>query len=125
EAYLSLKPTDRVIAENEMANARKYRRIAADYAQAQDLMQKKRYEQAIELLQAIIAQDPTYKSASKLLTESVRAHIPPPIFKRPILYFVMGLIVIVFAGIFFWPHFSPQHQDRLEYSISLKPFYRM
>jgi tetratricopeptide (TPR) repeat protein len=79
ENYLKFEPEDAGEVEKSLDRARKYARIAADYLNAQEAMRKKRYGRAIELLQGIIAQAPTYKATSRLLVEAVEANktIPP------------------------------------------------
>jgi tetratricopeptide (TPR) repeat protein len=79
ENYLKFEPEDAGEVEKNLDRARRYARIAADYLDAQEAMRKKRYGRAIELLQGIIAQDPTYKATSRLLVEAVEANktLPP------------------------------------------------
>ena len=101
--YLDLDPEDRAGAEAGLQHAQKYARIAKDYTDAQGALRKKRYGRAIELLQSIIAQDPSYKSTSRLLVEAVEANKAIPLWRKPWVYWGFGSIVIVVLGIFQGP----------------------
>jgi len=59
EGYLALEPDDGAGVDEKLLHARKYAKIARDYTEAQEAIRKKRYSRAIELLQGIIAQEPT------------------------------------------------------------------
>ncbi len=73
EAYLKEDPEDPEEVEADLAKARKYARISEDYNAAQQMINKRQFNKAVPLLQGIIAQDPTYKSTSRLLVEAVEA----------------------------------------------------
>jgi len=103
ESYLALEPDDGAGVEAELQHARKYAKIAGDYAEAQEAIRKKRYGRAIELLQGIIAQEPTYKSTSRLLVEAVEANKAIPLWRRPWVLPVVGIMALVVLGIYFGP----------------------
>ena len=104
ENYLQLQPDDTADVEKSLQRSRKYAKISADYNNAQEAIRKKRYERAIELLQGIIAQDPTYKSTSRLLVEAVEANKAVPPWRRGRVWGGLAaaflLIVSIGAGIF-------------------------
>jgi tetratricopeptide (TPR) repeat protein len=102
-AYLALNPKDADRIESELSHARRYARISVEYNRAREAMNKKRYGKAIELLQGIIAQDPSYKSTSRLLVEAVETNKATPVWRRPWLYWVAGVLVIVIVGVLFRP----------------------
>jgi tetratricopeptide (TPR) repeat protein len=101
--YLDLEPENRILAEDRLHNAQKYAGIAKDYADAQTALRRKRYGKAIELLQGIIAKDPSYKSTSRLLVEAVEANKAIPVWRRPWLYAVLGSIILIMLGVFLGP----------------------
>jgi len=103
ESYLTLNPDDQSQLEETIQHARKYAKISGDYDEAQQAIRKKRYGQAIELLQGIIAQDPSYKSTSRLLVEAVEANKAVPFWRRPLLVWAFGTVVVVVLGILFGP----------------------
>jgi tetratricopeptide (TPR) repeat protein len=103
EAYLALSPTDAESVEGQVEHARKYARISSDYEAAQDALRRRRYSKAIELLQGIIRQDPTYKSTSRLLVEAVEANKAIPIWRRPWMYGAIGAIALVILGVIIGP----------------------
>lgn len=94
ENYLALNPKDPSEIEAALQHVRKYTKISGDYAEAQDAIRKKRYGRATELLQGIIAQDPTYKATSRLLVEAVEADKATPIWQRPWVYWAIGTVVV-------------------------------
>ena len=103
ESYLALEPEDGAGVEGKLQHARKYAKIAGDYAEAQDAIRKKRYGRAIELLQGIIAQEPTYKSTSRLLVEAVEANKAIPFWRRPWVLPAVGVVALAVLGVFFGP----------------------
>ncbi len=103
ESYLALQPEDGAGVEEKLQHARKYARIAGDYAEAQDAIRRKRYGRAIELLQGIIAQEPTYKSTSRLLVDAVEANKAIPLWRRPWVFWILGGIAVVLLGVFWGP----------------------
>ncbi len=103
EHYLALQPEGQPQAEENLRQARKYAKISADYSEAQQAIRKKRYGRAIELLQTIIAQDPTYKSTSRLLVEAVEADKALPIWQRPWVLPVAGVLIVILLAVFLGP----------------------
>jgi tetratricopeptide (TPR) repeat protein len=103
DEYLGLEPDVRQPAEQALAYAQKYRKIAQHYAEAQQAIQKKRYTQAIELLQGIIAQDPAYKATSRLLVEAVEASKRFPLWRRGRFYAIIAVLILVALGVFGGP----------------------
>ena len=103
EAYLALNPNDGASIESKLQHTRKYAKIAGDYTEAQQSIRKKRYGRAIELLQGVIAQDPTYKSTSRLLVEAVESNKAIPVWRRSWMYWALGIVGVVALGIFFGP----------------------
>jgi len=103
KAYLALKPEDSTEAEADLQKAARYSKISANYTEAQNAIRKKRYGRAIELLQDIIAQEPAYKSTSRLLVEAVEANKATPVWHKPGLYGVVGVVLILMIGIFLGP----------------------
>jgi hypothetical protein len=103
EGYLALEPEDHSQVEEALQRARKYASISNDYAEAQEAIRARRYGRAVVLLQGIIAQDPTFKSTSRLLVEAVEADKATPIWRRSWIYGVLGLVVIVALGVIFGP----------------------
>jgi len=103
ESYLALEPEDGDGVHEKLQHARKYAKIAGDYTEAQEAIRKKRYSRAIELLQGIIAQEPTYKSTSRLLVEAVEANKAIPFWQRPWLLPAVGVLALVALGVFFGP----------------------
>lgn len=104
ENYLELGPetAERTEAEESLRYARKYEGIARLYSQAQEEISEKRYEQATELLQNVISQDPTYQDASQLLLQVVKAQQRTPGYRRPVFYAAAALVaVIVLVGVLF------------------------
>ncbi|MBI9051834.1 MAG: protein kinase [Anaerolineaceae bacterium] len=82
ESFLALESGDRVEVEEQLQHARKYARIDGNYNEAQESIRKKHYGRAMELLLGIIAQDPTYKSTSRLLVEAEEANKAIPLWRR-------------------------------------------
>ncbi len=103
QAYLSLDPEDAQAVEESLQRAQKYEQIYADYEQAKESLRQKKYGRAVELLQGIIAQDPTYKATSRLLVEAVEARGDVPLWKKPWLYAAVGVVLVVAAGFMFGP----------------------
>ncbi|MEA3439756.1 MAG: tetratricopeptide repeat protein, partial [Chloroflexota bacterium] len=103
EGYIALEPEDNSDVEEALQHARKYARISSDFDEAQQAIRKRRYGRAIVLLQGIIAQDPTFKSTSRLLVEAVEADQATPIWRRSWVYGVLGVVAVVALGIIFWP----------------------
>ena len=103
ENYLTLEPDDGAGVEDKLQYARKYAKIAGGYVEAQEAIRKKRYGRAIELLQGIIAQEPTYKSTSRLLVEAVEANKAIPLWRRPWVLPAVGILALVVLGIFYGP----------------------
>ncbi len=102
EAYLDEVPSEREKYEAQLEKARQYARLSADYEDAQTLIKKGQYNKAIPLLQGIVAQDPTYKSTSRLLVEAVEARGErKPIWAKPWLYGAFAVVVIVVLGFVF------------------------
>ena len=102
EAYLEEMPEDAEKFSERLSHARKYARISADYAEAQDHIHKKQFGRAIGKLQGIIAQDPTYKATSRLLVEAVEANQQrKPIWKKGWLYGGLGVILLTVVGVLF------------------------
>lgn len=99
EKYLQLQPDDTAEAEKNLQWSRKYAKISADYTNAQETIRKKRYERAIELLQAIIAQDPTYKATSRLLVEAVEANIAVPSWRRVRVWGTVAAAFLLIASV--------------------------
>jgi tetratricopeptide (TPR) repeat protein len=99
ESYLKLEPDDQAAAEKSLLQARKYAKISTDYAAAQESMRKKRYGRAIELLQGIIAQEPTYKSTSRLLVEAVEANKAIPFWRRGVVWAGLAVAFLLIASI--------------------------
>jgi tetratricopeptide (TPR) repeat protein len=106
EAHLALDPDDARAAKGAVQRAQKYKQIYEDYQQARESLRQKRYGQAVELLQGIIAQDPTYKATSRLLVEAVEAREDVPLWKKPWLYAAVGVVLVVVAGFLFGPRFQ-------------------
>ncbi|MEA3325756.1 MAG: tetratricopeptide repeat protein [Chloroflexota bacterium] len=102
EAYLTEVPEDAEKLEERLAHARKYAQLSADYTEAQEHIHKKQFSRAISKLQGIIAQDPTYKATSRLLTEAVEgSRQRKPIWRKPWLYVgLLSIVVIALATIF-------------------------
>ena len=103
ENYLQLDPEDAVTAEEQLQHARKYAKISSNYVEAEKALRKKNYGRAVNLLQGIIAQDPTYKSTSRLLVEAVEAKGQAPVWQSPWVYGGLGAVVVVVLGILFGP----------------------
>jgi len=103
ENYLALKPDDSDNLEGKLQHARKYAKIAGDYAEARQAIRKKHFGRAIELLQGVIAQDPAYKSTSRLLVEAVEANKAIPIWRKPWAYWAIGIVVVMALGVIFGP----------------------
>jgi tetratricopeptide (TPR) repeat protein len=103
EGYLALDPEDAGSIQSKLEHARKYARISGDYDAAQEAIRKRRYGKAIELLQGIIAQDPTYGSTSRLLVEAVEANKAIPIWRRPWMYGAIGAVGLVVFTVIFGP----------------------
>ena len=101
--YLSLNPDDHAEVEEKIQHARKYAAISNDYAAAQTAIREKRYGRAIELLQSIIAQDPTYKATTRLLVEAVESNKAIPVWRRPWVLPAVGAVVVLMLGVFFGP----------------------
>jgi len=68
---LALEPEDREGAEARIQQVEKLREMAQAYDQAQAAMARKDYDQATELLQGLVVQDPSYKDAARLLAKAV------------------------------------------------------
>ena len=117
ESYLALEPEDGAGVEGKLQHARKYAKIAGDYAEAQEAIRKKRYGRAIELLQGIIAQEPTYKSTSRLLVEAVEANKAIPFWRRPWVLPAVGVVALAVLGIFF----GPQAWNAISTAIADRP----
>jgi hypothetical protein len=100
---LDLEPKDRSEIEAILQTAQKLARLSGDYVEAQQAMRKKRYGRAIGLLQGIIAQDPTYKSSSRLLVEAVEANKEIPVWRRPWVIPAVAAGVLLILAIFFGP----------------------
>jgi tetratricopeptide (TPR) repeat protein len=115
ESYLDLEPKDRSEIEAILQTAQKLARLSGDYVEAQQAMRKKRYGRAIGLLQGIIAQDPTYKSSSRLLVEAVEANKDIPVWRRPWVIPAIAAVALIILGIFFgprlWEAISPDNQQ--------------
>jgi len=103
DGYLELDPDDKVMAEERLQYVRKFAKIEADYSEAQQAIRGKLYGRAVELLQGIIAQDPSYKSTPRLLAEAVEANNTAPTWKRPWLLPVIGALIFLGVGILFGP----------------------
>ncbi|MBI9045192.1 MAG: tetratricopeptide repeat protein [Anaerolineaceae bacterium] len=107
ESFLALESGDRVEVEEQLNYARKYARIAGDYIEAQKSIREKRYGRAVEVLQGIIAQDPTYKSTTRLLVEAVEANKAIPFWRKPVMFWaavaVAVAVVVILLGIFLGP----------------------
>jgi formylglycine-generating enzyme required for sulfatase activity len=103
EAYLKEAPEDPEKVEADLAKARKYAQISEDYVAAQEMINKRQFNKAVPLLQGIVAQDPTYKSTSRLLVEAVEARSQrKPIRINPKLWIPVGaVVVIVILGVIF------------------------
>jgi len=69
--YLALQPDDLPQAEESLQAAQRNRLLAESYAQAQDALRQKDYRHAIQLLQGIITQEPSYKDTARLLAEAI------------------------------------------------------
>ena len=120
EGYLTLAPEDQAEAEAHLQHARKYARITQDYGEAQQAIRRKRYGRAIELLQSIIAQDPTYKSTSRLLVEAVEANKAIPMWRKPWVVWSLGALVVVVLGVIFGPKLWEQVSTALQSSPSVE-----
>jgi len=111
---LDLNPDGRTEAEVGLRHAQKYAGIASDYTEAQVALRKKRYGRAIELLQGIIAQDPSYQATSRLLVEAVEANKALPFWRKPWVFVVLGAVVVIVLGVAFgsklWGTFSSSLQ---------------
>jgi len=103
ESYLALGPDDGAQVEENIRHAQKYAKIAGDYAAAQEAIRKKRYGKAIELLQGVIAQEPTYKSTSRLLVEAVEANKAVPSWRRLWLLPAFGGVLLIVLCVVFGP----------------------
>jgi tetratricopeptide (TPR) repeat protein len=103
ESYLALEPDGGDDIGDKLQFARKYARIAGDYVEAQQAIRAKRYGRAIELLQGIIAQEPSYKLTTRLLVEAVEANKAIPLWKRRWVLPAVGIVVIIVLGITFGP----------------------
>ncbi len=104
QEYLSYGPEDVGQAEAALARAKKYRQISHDYQQAQVSIRSQKYGQAVELLQGIIAQDPTYKATSRLLVEAVEARGErKPFWQTAWFYGAAGVAVMAVVGVFLGP----------------------
>ena len=101
--YLALEPKDLSEAQSARDHAQKYARISRDYGEAEKALGEKRYAQAVELLQRVVAQDAAYKSASRMLVEAVEAKSTAPVWKSPWLYTVVGGVALVLLGVFYGP----------------------
>ncbi|MBS3751549.1 MAG: tetratricopeptide repeat protein, partial [Anaerolineales bacterium] len=121
QAYLSLDPEDTLAAEKALQRAQKYEQIYADYEQAKDSLRQKRYGQAVELLQGIIAQDPTYKATSRLLVEAVEARQSIPLWRKTWVYMILGGILSAALAVVFLPRVTASGWID---EISLPSFFR-
>jgi tetratricopeptide (TPR) repeat protein len=72
ENCLQLKPSDETEIQASLVYARARQKLAADYAQAQAAIKVGQYNQAIHLLQNIIAQDASYKDTAQLLVDCLK-----------------------------------------------------
>jgi len=101
EEYLALDPDDTELSQERLQYAHKYNSISQDYQRAQELIRKRDYNRALQLLQGIITQDPKYKATSRLLVEAVEAKEQRTGWKSGWIYGGIGMIVIIVVGIIF------------------------
>lgn len=103
QAYKAEMPAEAEQVNRQVEKARQKAALLKDYESAQGLIRKRQYGKAIHLLQGIIAQDPTYKSSSRLLVEAVEANKQhKPVWKQPWLYIgLAGLAALVMVVILF------------------------
>jgi tetratricopeptide (TPR) repeat protein len=102
ESYLKEVPEETEKYKSRLAHARQYAKLCSEYQDAQKHIKKKQFNKAIPLLQGIIAQDPTYKSTSRLLVEAVEAkEQKEPIWHKP--WFIVGItaVLIIILGFIF------------------------
>jgi tetratricopeptide (TPR) repeat protein len=102
-SYLALTPEDADRVVSKLNHARKFAQISDAYDEAEEAIRKKHYAKAIKLLQGIISQDPTYKSTSRLLVEAVEANKAIPLWRKPWLYWAIGIVSVAILGIFVGP----------------------
>jgi tetratricopeptide (TPR) repeat protein len=102
EAYIEEVPEEAEKFEDKIKKARFYAQLSADYNVALTLMNKRKYEKAIEKFQGIVAQDPTYKSSSRLLVEAVEASKKRKPFwqSKGFIFGAIGVVIILLAVIF-------------------------
>jgi len=103
EGYLEFDPDDKATAEESLQYFRKYAKIEAEYSEAQQAIRGKRYGRAVELLQGIIAQDPSYKLTPRLLAEAVEANRTAPTRNLSWLLPALGVLILLGIGILFGP----------------------
>ena len=102
QTYLEEVPEDKEKLEDRITKATKFAKLSADYRAAQELIKKRQFNKAINILQGIIAQDPTYKSTSRLLAEAVEADRQKKPFYRDWRFITaLGVVVIAAAGFLF------------------------
>jgi tetratricopeptide (TPR) repeat protein len=102
QEYIALVPEDCSQAEAALQSAQRSRELAATYAEAQAALRQKDYRHAIQLLQGIITQEPSYKDTARLLTEAVvkeRAH--RPVWKQRWVWAALVFIILFALTAFF------------------------
>ncbi len=106
--YLALEPEDQAAAKTALQKSRLYSQIASDYAAAQKLIRRRRYDQAIELLQGIRSQVPEYKVTAQLIAKAQAGREQVPFWKRPVVIGIAAAIILVGVGVVFVPPFIDQ-----------------
>lgn len=118
EGYLALDPEDRSEIEASRQHARKYAQISSDYAEAQEALRHKNFARAVKLLQGIIAQDPTYKSTSRLLVEAVETKEKIPVWRTPWVYGAVGAVIFIVLLVIFGPRAMQAFSLRVPTDVS-------
>ncbi len=104
QAYKAEVPAEAEQVNRQVEKARQKAALLKDYESAQGLIRKRQYGKAIHLLQGIIAQDPTYKSSSRLLVEAVEANKQhKPVWKQPWLVAGVSVGLLVLLVVAFLP----------------------
>ncbi len=113
EQYLSLEPKDPGQIQERLKKAREFKALDEEYQDAREALSQRKYNQAVEILQGIIARDPTYKSTSRLLVEAIEGRRERvPLWHTRWFFAALGVVILAVAIGFFLPRI--RHSGLLE-----------
>jgi tetratricopeptide (TPR) repeat protein len=98
QAYLKLEPEDRKDAEAALSLVQRNQQLDESYLNGQEAIRAKDYPLAIRLFQGIIAMEPAYKDAARLLAEAIVAERK----RRPLRlgrWAWVGLVIVIIAAL--------------------------